>query len=186
MSAPIVRGVWAQRGSVVLSEIGVATLNDLPFIVCQVRAAARDGLLPIRYSSVKFCAGVLCTVLIATLFGRMRLPGEGWWRARLVVSRLQGVPVGVLLLRDCANDGYDSELMLCAVDATQRRRGVATAMIRAEVAAMRRGAEMVAACRPAAQDMSRLLTRLGFARVGFVRAHPDDPVAPEGFRLECR
>lgn len=186
MSAPVIRGHWMARGRVALSEIGAATLSDLPFIVRQVRAAAREGLLPVRYSGLSFCAGVLCTVLVATLFGRVRLPGAGWWRARLVVSRVQGAPVGVLLLRDCANDGYDSEIMICAVAPEQRRRGVATAMIRAEFAAMRRGAEMIVACRPAAQAMSRLLARLGFTRVGFVRGHPDDPVAPEGFRLERR
>jgi GNAT superfamily N-acetyltransferase len=122
-------------------------------------------------------------VFMATLFGRMRIENGKWVKAKLLVTRVDGVTAGFLLMIDTPGDAYDAEVYLCGVTPHYRRRGIATQMLRSEALHMRQGAELAAACLPKAHGMKKLLAKLGFERNGNARSTAPGLRGPEWFRL---
>ena len=173
----------ASLGSVSAIDIDTAGLRDVSFVVNEVLDGAKVGVFSNLYLEVPWFIGMVFQVFMATLFGRTRIENGKWVRAKLLVTHVDGVAAGFLLLIDTPGDDYDAEIYLCGVAPDYRRRGIATQMIRSEALHMRQGAELAAACLPKAHAMKKLLAKLGFERDRNARSSAPGLRGPEWFRL---
>ncbi len=106
--------------------------------------------------------------------------GEAWTRnqclgvlampgVRLTLALVDDQPAGFAMVRGVADE---AELLLLAVDSAQRRRGVATALLRAVIAeAQASGVVDLHLEVRAGNDAVRLYTAQGFAKVGERRGY---------------
>jgi len=106
--------------------------------------------------------------------------GEAWTRnqclgvlampgVRLTLALVDDQPAGFAMVRGVADE---AELLLLAVDPAQRRRGVATALLRAVIAeAQASGVVDLHLEVRAGNDAVRLYTAQGFAKVGERRGY---------------
>lgn len=106
--------------------------------------------------------------------------GEAWTRSqcmgvlampgvRLTLAFLDDVPAGFAMVRSVADE---AELLLLAVDPASRRRGIASALLRAVIAEAQAGgiADLHLEVR-AGNDAVKLYTSQGFAKVGERRGY---------------
>ena len=137
------------------------SLADVAPVFNLIQQGSRQGHFCSLYSQPPYMAG-LGIQLFTLLFGRIRLPDQRWYRARVRVLRVRGKFAGFIVIRHDAPAMPGTEIYMCAIAAEYRGKGLGEWMLRAALSDIPGGHRVYAHCLPGSIRMKALLRKLGF------------------------
>ena len=159
-SSPVPSKSTGQAGKTI--EIIEGKWLHVPDVFLTLHEGSREGYFSVQLSRERGQARLLLALLALVIFSRFPLPGTALSRAQLRVAMLDGAVVGHTVL---LHHRMGLEILLCAVSAKHRRRGIGMQLVEDAIQQADRATVNVA-CMPKAHSMCMLLRDMGFVETG--------------------